>query len=293
MDKDFLKIPSYFLIIILIFNFLIFFPLGNQKVKAGIWESHKGSITTVLKGILMLWIMNLIRKNTGGDNNEDLLTSTITKGLNLEENSEKTSKNTDNSSDNNSSNNVENNQDNIETNQTENSSGDNHSKVKITSKTQNNENNNKTKVNVNQNDNNINKNEEKSSEVTNTENKMLHLINQERKSQGLKPLDIDKKLTKIARLKAEDMKVNDYFEHYSPTYGSPFDMMQARNINYLLAGENIASAPTVEKGFQELMNSPDHKANILEARYDQVGIGIIEGGKYGLIMVQIFTDVAE
>lgn len=249
---------------------MLFFPAGVTRVNAGFWDSNKDGITTVLKGLLMLWIMNLISENTGNDNNnddnEDLLTSTIKKGLNLDENS----------SDNNN---------------TEDENEDQVSDITITS-----EEDEKIEKNVldgekveeKTGENKKNNNEE--FKLNDREKEMLDLINQERETENLKPLTINKTLTRVARLKAEDMNKNDYFEHFSPTYGSPFDMLKERKVNYLLAGENIAGASSVERGFQELMNSPDHKKNILEPRYDRVGIGIISGGKYGLIIVQIFTE---
>ena len=56
--------------------------MGNMKVEASFLENYKGGIMTLLKVLVMFWIMNLINQNTGGNNeNEDFLTSTIKKGL--------------------------------------------------------------------------------------------------------------------------------------------------------------------------------------------------------------------
>ena len=81
-----------------------------------------------------------------------------------------------------------------------------------------------------------------------------------------------------------------YFSHYNPEGESPFDRMEKAEINYLAAGENLALAPTVTLSHQGLMNSPGHKANILSPDYGKIGIGVIDGGIYGKMFVQEFTD---
>ena len=96
-------------------------------------------------------------------------------------------------------------------------------------------------------------------------------------------------LVKVARLKAQDMINKGYFSHTSPTYGSPFDMMKKYGVQYRYAGENLAGAPTVQSAHNNLMNSSGHRANILNASYTKVGIGVVSGGPYGKMFVQMFT----
>lgn len=124
--------------------------------------------------------------------------------------------------------------------------------------------------------------------VTDEEQQMVNLVNQERQKQGLAPLKINSELVKVARLKAKDMIENNYFDHQSPTYGSPFDMMNQFNISYRTAGENLAGHQTVEGAHNGLMNSPGHRANILNESFTEVGIGIVDGGPYGKMFVQLF-----
>ncbi|MGM0501929.1 MAG: CAP domain-containing protein [Bacillota bacterium] len=127
--------------------------------------------------------------------------------------------------------------------------------------------------------------------LTAAENKMLNLINQARTKNKLQPLKINYNLVKIAREKSRDMIKNDYFAHHSPTYGSPFNMFETLGINYYLAGENIAGAAEVESAHQELMNSKDHRDNILDPSFTDVGVGIIKGGPYGQMYTQEFADL--
>ncbi|SHJ74358.1 CAP domain-containing protein [Desulfofundulus thermosubterraneus] len=124
--------------------------------------------------------------------------------------------------------------------------------------------------------------------LTVDEQQMLQLVNQERVRYGLAPLKVDMELVKVARLKAKDMVEKDYFSHTSPTYGSPFEMMSRFGITYRYAGENLAGAPTVEMAHENLMNSPDHRANILNANFKEIGIGVVPSPRYGKIFVQMF-----
>jgi uncharacterized protein YkwD len=121
------------------------------------------------------------------------------------------------------------------------------------------------------------------------EKEMLDLVNQERRRAGLFPLREDTMLTRIARQHSRDMFVHGYFCHVAPGGHSPFDRMEAAGIRYVAAGENIALAPTLTIAHQGLMHSPGHRANILNKGYDRVGIGILDGGRYGLMVTQDFT----
>ncbi len=124
--------------------------------------------------------------------------------------------------------------------------------------------------------------------LTADETRMLNLVNAERAKYGLAPLKANLKLTGVARLKAKDMIDKNYFSHTSPTYGSPFDMMRQFGITYRTAGENLAGAPAVDTAHTNLMNSPGHRANILNGSFKEVGIGILNGSRYGKIFVQMF-----
>jgi uncharacterized YkwD family protein len=124
--------------------------------------------------------------------------------------------------------------------------------------------------------------------LTADEKQMLDLVNQERAKQGIAPLKINMELQKVARLKAKDMIEKNYFSHQSPTYGSPFDMMNRFGISYRTAGENIAGNSSVQGAHTSLMNSDGHRRNILNPSFKEVGIGIVDGGPYGKMFVQMF-----
>ncbi len=119
------------------------------------------------------------------------------------------------------------------------------------------------------------------SEVSNSAfaTQVVTLVNQERAKAGLKPLAAtNATLTKMALDKAKDMYNNGYFDHNSPTYGSPFDMMKKYGINYRYAGENIAKGQrTPQEVMNAWMNSPGHRANILSANFTTIGVAYYNG----------------
>ncbi|MDI6870636.1 MAG: CAP domain-containing protein [Bacillota bacterium] len=109
---------------------------------------------------------------------------------------------------------------------------------------------------------------------TQAERLAVDLINADRAKNGLPALTLNSDLAKVAHVKAEDMALNGYFDHNSPTYGSPFDMMRQFGISYRAAGENIARASSVERAEELFLNSSGHRANILSTTYTQVGVGV-------------------
>jgi len=124
--------------------------------------------------------------------------------------------------------------------------------------------------------------------LTTDEQEVFNLINQQRVNNGLSALKIDNEVQKIAKIKAQDMVSNNYFSHISPTYGSPFDMLNSFKVNYKSAGENIAGNSSNTKAVNAWMNSPGHKSNILNSSYNYTGIGIVSSPTYGKIFVQMF-----
>ncbi|MCZ8535869.1 CAP domain-containing protein [Paenisporosarcina quisquiliarum] len=120
-----------------------------------------------------------------------------------------------------------------------------------------------------------------SGNISSIEQQVLTLTNQERAKAGLKALATDAALMDSARAKSADMSKNNYFSHTSPTMGSPFDQMKAKGIQYKAAAENIAmgqqSASEVVKAWME---SPGHRANIMNGNFTHIGIGYVAQGNY-------------
>lgn len=127
-----------------------------------------------------------------------------------------------------------------------------------------------------------------STSLTADEQEVFNLINQQRISNGLAALKIDNEVQNVARIKAKDMVQNNYFSHNSPTYGTPFEMLNSFKISYKSAGENIAGNSNNQAAVTAWMNSSGHRANILNSSYNYTGIGVVTGSQYGKIYVQMF-----
>lgn len=113
------------------------------------------------------------------------------------------------------------------------------------------------------------------------EKEVIRLVNEIRVANGLNALVADEELSRVARIKSQDMKDNQYFSHTSPVYGSPFDMMKNFGISYKTAGENIAKGQTTPQAVVDgWMNSSGHRANILNASYTAIGVGYVAEGNY-------------
>lgn len=119
---------------------------------------------------------------------------------------------------------------------------------------------------------------------------VLKLINAERKKQGLFELKFDSRLMKLADLKTNDMLEENYVSHNSDKYGKIFNMLEVNNIEYKIAGENIARNKNAELAVKAWMNSKKHRENILEERYEYTGISVVKDKEYRYLFVQVFMD---
>lgn len=129
-----------------------------------------------------------------------------------------------------------------------------------------------------------------SEELTEDEQEFLDLINANREANGLQALEIDSEVQNVARLKAEDLVQNNYFDHNSETYGDIQNMLTTFGVSYSSAGENIAGNSSLSKAVEAWMNSENHKVNILSESYNYTGIAIAESETYGKIFVEVFVQ---
>ncbi len=118
------------------------------------------------------------------------------------------------------------------------------------------------------------------------EKAMLDLVNKARKEKGLNPLAFDEELLKLARMKATDMKNNNYFSHTSSYYGTPFDMMKKYGVKFSIAGENLAGNQSMEKALAAWLKESGN--NIYNKEFTHTGIGVVESPTYGKLFVEMF-----
>jgi uncharacterized protein YkwD len=119
---------------------------------------------------------------------------------------------------------------------------------------------------------------------------MLELVNRERAAAGLATLAADDELREVARRHSSDMFARGYFAHVTPEGRDPFARIREAGYSFRTAGENLALAPTLSLAHTGLMNSPGHRANILRPQFGRVGIGIMDGGRRGLMVTQNFRN---
>ena len=219
---------------------------------------------------------NIEDNNQNNGNNQD-----NNQGGNIEDNNQ--GNNNQDKDDNNQGNDNNQDQDKDDNNQDNNNNQD---QDKDDSNQDNNNNQDQDKDDNNQNDDN---NSSNINGFSKEQLEVLNLVNKERKANGLKPLTLNKELSNVANIKSRDMIEKGYFDHTSPTYGSPFDMMKKFNISYNTAGENIAMGQkTPSEVMNSWMNSSGHRANILNSTYTELGVGIQKDSNGTIYWTQMF-----
>lgn len=127
------------------------------------------------------------------------------------------------------------------------------------------------------------------SSLKSLETEVARLVNVERANRGLPALTINWELSRVARYKSQDMINKKYFSHDSPTYGSPFVMMESFGIKFTAAAENIAYGQrTPAEVMNAWMNSPGHRSNILSTNVTQIGVGAAKASNGTLYWTQMF-----
>lgn len=115
------------------------------------------------------------------------------------------------------------------------------------------------------------------------------MLNADRKANGLPALTLDPELSRLARLKSQDMRDKNYFAHTSPTYGSASDMLRQFGYSFSAVGENIAHHATVDKSQAAFMSSDGHRRNILSSSWTKVGLGVVYDANGFVYVTQLFV----
>lgn len=107
------------------------------------------------------------------------------------------------------------------------------------------------------------------------EYQLFDLTNSARVKHDLPPLEWHEAVSVTARAHSTDMAENDYFSHQNQDGQSPFDRMAEDDISFSTAGENLAAGqPSSIFAHQGLMNSEGHRENILQSRFEELGVGV-------------------
>ena len=123
-------------------------------------------------------------------------------------------------------------------------------------------------------------------------NLIVEMTNQTRAKEGLNTLKVNPELSAAAAAKADDMIKNGYFAHFSPTNVSPWFWIKQNGYNYKYAGENLAmNFSETDQVINGWLNSPSHKANLLNGNYQDIGVAVLSGqvnGQSRVVVVQMF-----
>ena len=130
--------------------------------------------------------------------------------------------------------------------------------------------------------------------VSGLEGSLLNLINQVRAQYGAPVVANNPSLTNLARSRSADMINRNYFSHTTPEGKNIFNILSENGIGYACAGENIYQCSPASNGSEQAiinswLSSSSHRANLLNASYRQVGIGIIDGGGKRVAVI-VFTN---
>lgn len=106
---------------------------------------------------------------------------------------------------------------------------------------------------------------------------ILDAMNRERAARGLRPLRLNGRLSLAAMDRAGDMFRHRYFDHVAPDGTEPFVWMTRRGYRYRAAGENLAVGYRGSGVVSGWMRSPGHRANVLGAEFDEVGLAVVPG----------------
>lgn len=120
--------------------------------------------------------------------------------------------------------------------------------------------------------------------------------NQERQLASLPALVYNATLAQAAQAKAADMFENQYWAHQSPAGKEPWDFIESSGYKYQVAGENLArDFSNTNDLVQAWMDSPTHRANIVNPKYQEIGIAVVDGVLNGVettLVVQMFGSQA-
>jgi uncharacterized protein YkwD len=127
-------------------------------------------------------------------------------------------------------------------------------------------------------------------EHSDPEGRLITLMNQSRAKAGLRPLKPSGLLGEVARSHSREMSAGDFFSHTGPTGSGPMERLERAGYAWKAFGENIGCGEdSPEKILLSWMNSSDHRENVLDPAYTEVGIGLVRGGKCRTYWTALFA----
>jgi uncharacterized protein YkwD len=123
---------------------------------------------------------------------------------------------------------------------------------------------------------------------------VLGLLNVERAKHHLQPVQMDPYLVQLARLKGQDMVANNYYGHFSPTYGYSYNLLSRYHIPFKRSSENLTVAGSALGAHTSWLGSEPHYEKMLKPYWTHVGIGFVRrpGASlaYGYYVIELFVE---
>jgi hypothetical protein len=120
--------------------------------------------------------------------------------------------------------------------------------------------------------------------------RMMSLLNQARRAAGVPPVIADPQLAVVALAYSREMVEGHFFGHVSPVTGTVVDRVHRAGIGVSIVGENVSQGDSAEAAHQALMDSPGHRANMLDPRFTHAGIGVTRtNGEPPLLATIVFA----
>jgi uncharacterized protein YkwD len=126
------------------------------------------------------------------------------------------------------------------------------------------------------------------SATVDAERELVRLMNQERAQRGAPPLEMDDRLSEAARTHSQEMAQRQKLSHRFPHEEKLQERLARTGVSFDAVAENVAHSSSPSSAHIELMNSPGHRANILNPKYNAVGVGVVERGDH-LYITQAFA----
>lgn len=133
-------------------------------------------------------------------------------------------------------------------------------------------------------------------DVESVRRELLEMLNETRRGAGLGELTEHAGLREVALGHSRDMVAQDYIGHQSPRTGTPADRVRASGLQSGLVLENIGRGYSAAEIHRGLMESPGHRANLVNPDVTHVGIGVVaqpEGARSAFIVTEVFVRMAE
>ncbi|GAB5542442.1 MAG: hypothetical protein SangKO_022020 [Sandaracinaceae bacterium] len=133
-------------------------------------------------------------------------------------------------------------------------------------------------------------------DVESVRRELIEMLNETRRGAGLPELTEHAGLREVALGHSRDMVANDFIGHQSPRSGTPADRVRTSGLQSGLVLENIGRGYSAAEIHRGLMESPGHRANLVNPDVSHVGIGVVaqpEGARSAFIVTEVFVRMAE